>query len=208
VVNSNLRTKIIEAALVLFEKHGYHGVTVNQIIKVAGTSKGGFYHHFTSKDELLYVIHDTFITYVLEKATLAKETYHSPTKQLQAILKEFVKVFDLYKPHITVFYQENIYLRPQYEKQIKKKRDQFKQMISDVIHEGKHRGEFRSTIDIEITTMAILGIVNWTYMWYDPAGQKTIDDISEIFIDLIFHAILQEDIGEPNQSALIKKDFC
>ncbi|WP_138918926.1 TetR/AcrR family transcriptional regulator, partial [Ornithinibacillus scapharcae] len=56
---------MIHSALHLFEKQGFHGVTVNQIVESIGTSKGGFYHHFTSKDELLFVIHDTFITYVL-----------------------------------------------------------------------------------------------------------------------------------------------
>src|SRR5699024_8254131 len=99
---SSLRSKIVDVSLVLFEKYGFHGVTVNQIIREEGTSKGGFYHHFTLKDELLYVLHDTFITYDIEKATHARDIYQSPTKKLQAILPDFVKVLDLYKPHITV----------------------------------------------------------------------------------------------------------
>lgn len=113
-MRTRLREQIIEEALSLFEKHGFHGVTVNQIVDKTGTSKGGFYHHFTSKDELLFVIHDEFITYALEKATIANETFSDPTKKLQAIIKDFVKTFGIYKPHISVFYQENIYLKPEY----------------------------------------------------------------------------------------------
>ena len=52
----------------MFEKHGYHGVSVEQIVEESGSSKGGFYHNFKSKDELLYHIHDVFISYVLDKA--------------------------------------------------------------------------------------------------------------------------------------------
>ena len=156
-----------------------------------GTSKGGFYHHFTTKDELLFVIHDTFITYVLEKANNANETFISPTKKIQAIIKGFVKVFDLYKPHISVFYQETIYLKPQYEQLIKKKRDQFKQIIIQAISEGKACGEFREDLSVEITSMAILGMVNWTYKWYQPSGPKSIEDIGEAFIDFILHGLLQ-----------------
>lgn len=190
---TGLRKKIIHEALLLFDENGFHGVTVNQIVKNVGTSKGGFYHHFTSKDELLFVIHDTFITYVLEKATIANETYQSPTKKLQAIIKDFVKVFDLYKPHISVFYQENIYLNPQYETLIKKKRDQFKQIIIKAISEGKECGEFRKDIPVEITGMAILGMVNWTYKWYKQSGSKSIEEIGDIFVDLILHAVLDVD---------------
>src|SRR5699024_3629475 len=126
---ADIRERIIHASLLLFEKEGFHGATVKQIVEKAGTSKGGFYHHFSSKDELLFVIHDTFITYVLDKATIANAAYHSPTKKLRAIVKDFVKVFDLYKAHIAVFYRETIYLKPEYEILVKKKRDQFKQII-------------------------------------------------------------------------------
>lgn len=175
----------------LFEQRGFHGVTVNQIVEKVGTSKGGFYHHFTSKEELLFVIHDTFITYVLEKAKEANDTYHSPTERLDAILRSFVKVFDLYKPHLTVFYQENVYFNEHYESLIKKKRDKFKQMIIQVIHDGIVNDEFRQDIPTEITALAILGMVNWTHKWYKPSGEKSIEEIADIFIDLILHAILR-----------------
>jgi TetR/AcrR family transcriptional regulator, cholesterol catabolism regulator len=195
---TDLRQKIIQTSLHLFEKHGFHGVTVNQIVEKSGTSKGGFYHHFTSKDELLFVIHDTFITYVLEKAYIAKNTYDSPTKKLQAIIKSFVQVFDLYKPHISVFYQENIYLKSNYEQLIKTKRDQFKIIIIDTIREGKTCGEFRNELTEDITGMAILGMVNWTYKWYRKSGEKTIDEIGDIYVDLIMRAVL----NSGNESAL------
>jgi len=194
VITSNLREKIIQSAILLFEKHGYHGVSVNEIIKHAQTSKGGFYHHFSSKDELLYVMHDMFISYVLEKSSAVIQTFASPTEKLIAVLSEFIKVFDLYKPHITVFYQESIYLTADYEHQIEQKRKKFKQMIAHIIEDGIKQREFRSSLDIHLTTMAILGIVNWTYRWYDPNGEKSIEEISEIYIDFILHAVASENV--------------
>ncbi|QHE52330.1 TetR/AcrR family transcriptional regulator [Pontibacillus sp. HMF3514] len=187
---TDLKERIIQSSLELFEKHGYHGVSINQIVEHCGASKGGFYHYFHSKDELLYVIHDTFITYVLEKANQAKQTYNNPTEKLQAIIESFVKVFDLYKPHISVFYQESTYLKPDYEELIKKKRDQFKQNIFEVLQEGQDKGEFRSILPVEITGMAVLGMVNWTYKWYRKNGEKDIEEISHVFVDLILHSVL------------------
>ncbi|MFA1820792.1 TetR/AcrR family transcriptional regulator [Virgibacillus oceani] len=206
---AGLREEIVQSSLNLFEKYGFHGVSVNQIVKEAGTSKGGFYHHFSSKDELLYVIHDTFITHVIQKAMIANSTYESPTKKLQAIIKDFVKVFDLYKAHLAVFYQENKYLKPEYEIKIKKKRDQFRQMIVQVISEGKKNGEFRQDLPIEITAMAVLGMVNWTYKWYQPDGENTIDEIGDIYMDLILSAILEpESISSAGyMDLLIEKPF-
>jgi len=206
---ADLRDEIIQSSLTLFEKYGFHGVSVNQIVKKAGTSKGGFYHHFSSKDELLYVIHDTFITHVIQKAINANSTYESPAKKLQAIIKDFVKVFDLYKAHLAVFYQENKYLKPEYEIQIKKKRDQFRQMIVQVISEGKKSGEFRQDLPVEITAMAILGMVNWTYKWYQTDGENTIDEIGDIYMDLILRAVLEPEsiLSAEYEDLLIEQPF-
>jgi AcrR family transcriptional regulator len=175
--------------LKLFEEHGYHGVSVHQIVKESGTSKGGFYHHFQSKEELLYVIHDYFISYVLTKAQEVITTNQSPTEKLQSIIRSFVKVFHLYKPHISVFYQESIYLKAPYIGIIKAKRDEYRNIIFKVVEEGIQHGEFRSELPVEITGMSILGMVNWTYKWYRVDGEKSIEEIADIFTDLILQSL-------------------
>ena len=38
--------------------------------------------------------------------------------------------------------------------------------------------------------MAILGMVNWIYKWYKKSGENTIEEISDVFTDLILHAVL------------------
>ncbi|MDY0405774.1 TetR/AcrR family transcriptional regulator [Virgibacillus sp. 179-BFC.A HS] len=207
-MTADLREKIIEHALKLFEAHGFHGVSVNQIVESVGTSKGGFYHHFKSKDELLFVIHDTFITYVIENATLAEERFESASKKLQAIILNFVKVFDLYKAHISVFYQEELYLKPEYDVLIKEKRDHFKRIIYNTIRDGKQSGEMREDLSVEITTMAVLGMVNWTYKWYKKDGSKSIDEIAYIFTDLILRSILKENLlAEEKYKEILLEDI-
>ncbi|MFS0782113.1 TetR/AcrR family transcriptional regulator [Bacillus sp. 1P06AnD] len=186
---AQLKDRIIETSLKLFEQHGFHGVSVHQIVESSGTSKGGFYHHFQSKDELLYVIHDYFISYVLRKAEEATSKNHTPTVKLLQIIQSFVKVFDLYKPHISVFYQENLYLKPPYEQQIKEKRNKYRSILDGVIQEGIENGEFRPELPVGITGMAVLGMVNWTYKWYKSSGSHTIDEIGAIYSDIIFQSI-------------------
>lgn len=187
---TELKDRIIEASLILFERDGFHGVTVNKIVEKAGISKGGFYHHFTSKDELLFVIHDIFISYVLKRATKTDQQYLTPTERLTYIIKEFVSVFDIYKAHLTVFYQESNYLKPEHERIVRRKRNEFREIIKQVIQDGVDSGEFRNDLSVEITTMAILGMVNWTYKWYQRDGENDIEEIAEFYIDLILHAVV------------------
>ncbi|MBM7650099.1 AcrR family transcriptional regulator [Bacillus ectoiniformans] len=187
-----LKERIVETSLLMFEKNGYHGVTVDQIVEECGTSKGGFYHNFKSKDELLYHIHDVFISYVLDKAKESYNNYTTPVSRLCAIINSFTKVFDLYKPHITVFYQESTYLKGDFHQKINDKRDEYRKLLQRVIEEGQSSGDFRREVPPEITTMAIIGMVNWIYKWYKRDGELSIEKIAEIFNDLILHSLITE----------------
>ena len=46
------RLRILEAGAQAFAEHGFAGTSLNDVIKAAGVTKGGFYHHFPSKEAL------------------------------------------------------------------------------------------------------------------------------------------------------------
>ena len=46
------RARIVEAARRLFNRHGFEQVTIDRIMTDAGLTRGAFYHHFKSKNEL------------------------------------------------------------------------------------------------------------------------------------------------------------
>ncbi|MFC4769698.1 TetR/AcrR family transcriptional regulator [Effusibacillus consociatus] len=202
----SIRERIIETSLRLFEQYGYHRVTVDQIVKESGTSKGGFYHNFKSKDELLYVIHDQFISYVLEKAEEAYKKWTTPTERLHAIIKSFVMMIKFYKSQVTVFYQESTFLAPEYFSAIEVKRDRYKQMIFKVIEDGIQSGEFREELPVPIVSMAIFGMVNWTYKWYQKTGVYTIEQIADIYADIMLRAVLTpETMKKPEYAGFFLK---
>jgi len=196
VTERTAKERIIEAALHLFEENGYHAVTVDKIVQRSGTSKGGFYHNFKSKDELLYTIHDTFITYVLDKAKEAYEKYETPAERLYETVKSFVMMFDKFRSHVTVFYQESLYLSPEYFLSIKEKRDAYQKNMFSIVQEGIEKGEFRREIPVPIMSMAIFGMINWTYRWYKSEGEYTIEQIANMYADLIMHSTMTKEAAE------------
>ncbi|WP_227937658.1 TetR/AcrR family transcriptional regulator [Alkalihalobacillus deserti] len=193
MTGKSVRDRIIETALFLFEKNGYHAVGVNKIIEESGTSKGGFYHNFKSKDELLYIIHDTFITYAVDKAQEAYLNWDTPIERLYHIVKSFARVFYLYKPHTTVFYQESVYLSSEYYKAIKIKRDKYRDIIFKVIQEGINSGQFLPNLPVPIIGMSIFGMVNWTYKWYRPDGSYAIEEIADVYADYVLRGIMTDE---------------
>ena len=53
-------TQIIEAAIQEFVERGFHTASLRSIADRAGISKGGIYHHFRSKDEILIEVNNRF----------------------------------------------------------------------------------------------------------------------------------------------------
>src|SRR6187431_1668026 len=46
------KTKLLDAALQVIRTQGYAATTVDDICAAAGVTKGSFFHHFASKEEL------------------------------------------------------------------------------------------------------------------------------------------------------------
>jgi len=55
------REELMDAALGLFVAKGIAATSVDDIVTAAGVSKGGFYHHFASKDALLMALQDRYV---------------------------------------------------------------------------------------------------------------------------------------------------
>lgn len=46
------RARIVECARILFNRHGFNNVTIDMVMADAKLTRGGFYNHFQSKEEL------------------------------------------------------------------------------------------------------------------------------------------------------------
>ena len=51
-VRTNAREKLLNAALRMIREKGYAGTSVDELCAAAGVTKGAFFHHFASKEEL------------------------------------------------------------------------------------------------------------------------------------------------------------
>jgi len=74
------KQELVRAALHLFSTYGYQSVSLDEVAKAAGVTKGAIYHHFQDKDELLdYTIICSFQS--LEKIEQILEHFEGPSKK-------------------------------------------------------------------------------------------------------------------------------
>ena len=63
------RAELIDCAQRLFLRKGYERTTINDVIAATALSKGAFYHHFRSKEDLLEAIAARFARQAIDQAT-------------------------------------------------------------------------------------------------------------------------------------------
>ncbi len=83
------RAHILDAAQKLFFARGWDDVTIADVLTEAGISKGGFYHHFAAKEDLLDGVVERFTTEALTSAQAARDaTSGDALKRFNAFLAE------------------------------------------------------------------------------------------------------------------------
>ena len=84
-----LKDKIIDEALRLFSVKGYMNTSTTEIITAAGTSKGGFYNHFKSKEELFAAVLSRARKIWREKNLAGLDAGSHPLDRLQRLLENY-----------------------------------------------------------------------------------------------------------------------
>lgn len=81
------KAELVEKAAQLFQERGYDQTTINDIIWSVGVSKGAFYHHFASKDEILEEITKEYIRNLIAKVgAIANEKGPNALEKLNRII--------------------------------------------------------------------------------------------------------------------------
>jgi hypothetical protein len=99
---------------------------------------------------------------------------------------------------LSVFFSEEGNLPPEMARRARTERRVYDELIEGVIREGVE-SERLATLPPKLLSFAILGMCNWLYQWYQPAGPLSVDEVARIFIRLVEHGYLSHD---PQQEVL------
>lgn len=186
------RKAILDTALKLFGERGFHATTVQAITENAGLTKGAFYHHFESKEEVLQHIHAEYANEMVAgmRKVLAEAAHTTPLEQLRGIIVNAVIVLGRHRLHVAVFYQEFRFLSGDSYSGIRTLHDEQETALLDIIARAKASGELREDVDPQLLVFAISGMTAWIYQWYNPKGRRTLEEIAEDLADIVLSGVV------------------
>lgn len=180
----NLRQEILDAALKTFKRKGYRATTVQEIVEELNVTKGGFYHYFDSKTDLLIEIYEIAAVSFYETMISISESDLPPKEKLRFTIKEHVRLMSEQKTLFSVFFQEKVELPDFKNTEMKDKENHYIHSLYEVVKQAMDAGEITKT-DPKVATLGIIGMCNWVHKWYTNEGPLSSQDIGETFADLI-----------------------
>jgi len=182
------RAEIANAAAEMFVQGGVGTVSMDDIAREVGLAKPTLYHYFSSKDEILYAIHEQLYGLMLANLQARRAAGAPPEEQIRGIFIDTLEHMDSHLGHTRVVFEHLRQLEPTYQKNIRKQQRKYEALVHEILDEGIASGVFRA-VDVHLAALAMFGMANWSYQWYSTGGKYRPDELGEFFYNLFMQGL-------------------
>jgi len=152
------RRQLLDAAVRVFARKGFHASRVGDIAEEAGVAHGLLYHYFRSKDEVLEAVFDENWSVLLARIAGVEETDEPAVDQLRHIAAIVLRTW-LHLPDVVRVVVREFGRSPELAERIGVLAQPI-YAIERVIARGIERGEFRKDIDPAFAATVVYGSID------------------------------------------------
>lgn len=188
------RQGILNAAALLFRQHGYSGVSLRAVAQGAGIKAGSIYYHFASKDEIVTEILNAGILAVHTEVIAAVDALPADAPAATVIhaavrghLRSLLEHGDYTSANVRIFGQvpeavrdANLVARRSYET-----------YLDGLLTDLQADGGLRKGIPISRFRLMLIGALNATLEWFDPA-KGGVDALADDYADILLNGLLAQ----------------
>ncbi len=186
------RQDILSVAAQLFHRQGYDATSMNDIAVALQLSKGGLYHHFQGKEEILFEIMEHALNLTDERVLEVVRQTEGAERKLRTLIRLHVDMVAGGRDReITVMLHENHPLPAHLRRKINARKKEYVQFVAGVISDVRSTRKCQSALTPNAAAYALLGMLNWIYQWYRPDGALSPDNLALQYTEIFFNGALR-----------------
>jgi AcrR family transcriptional regulator len=178
-----IKTAILRTAARLFAAKGYANTSIADLTKACATSRGALYHYFDSKEAILREMLREHIADMASRAAAAIEVSDRPEHQLRNIIRAITALNAQSRNEQIVLMNDLGNLDKAEQAGIRSLQNRIVDLVLASL-QNTDRAKRLTPRNRKVYTMLILGMVNYSYAWYDPKGPVTPRELAEIAADI------------------------
>jgi len=182
------RTEIVTAAARIFADQGYAAVGMRDIADTIGVRGASLYHHFSSKEEILYAICLTVTKEPVEQNLPLLDAAGTPTERLTALVRAHVRHLLHRRVEYLVGLHERPALTPEHRAEIDRYLYYYNRRVRDVLVAGMRAGEFRE-LNPSLAALGVLDMLNGVSSWIQGTADEDTDEVVATYTVMLFDGL-------------------
>jgi AcrR family transcriptional regulator len=181
---------IVTTAARLFARSGYSQVGMRDIADSLDIKGASLYHHFPSKEDILYAVCLTVTREPVEENLPLLDAEGTPSSRLSALVRAHIEHLSRRKTEHLVGVHELNSLTAEHRATIDDYLRYYHRRVRDVIAAGNRAGEL-DVPDARVAAFALLDMLNGFSGWYDPEGPLPVSAIANSYVTLAVPGLLK-----------------
>lgn len=169
---------VLDAALTLFARRGYHGTALSEIAEVLGVRTPSLYNHMGSKHDLLRTIVDRTTADVLADFHRVRDPGAPPAEQLREATRVYVRRHATHRREALVVNRDTGSLAEPAFGEMQARRREHEHALRAVIARGVAAGDFRVDSPA-LASFAIREMSVSVARWFSPEGALSAKAVAE-----------------------------
>jgi AcrR family transcriptional regulator len=191
--DEHVRTRLLNAAVRVFDRKGYAAASVREVAAMAGVTKPAVYYHFGSKEGLLVAVLRQAERQLSRTLDQAEERVGPARERILALCEDVYALFGEHVPLARVAHA--VFLgppdgAPSFDVRVFE--GKFRRAIERMVDAGLASGEFRQAAveDVALGVMAILQLCNERQLHpaFEPVGPAGVRRLVSLFFDGVTNA--------------------
>jgi TetR/AcrR family transcriptional regulator, cholesterol catabolism regulator len=181
---------LLASAAALIAGKGFEATSMRDVSRAVGVSLAGLYHYFAGKEDLLYQLQQRTFGSLLEVQERIAAEPGTPEERFRRLLVGHLAFFASHRNELKACTYELESLGGEPYHIVEALRRRYYRLMTAVIAELiEGRAGAPESRESRHAALFIFGMLNWIFMWYDPARHGTVEQIGEEMLDLVLNGL-------------------
>ena len=172
----------------LLKKGSSYAASTTDICSAAKLTRPTLYHYFGSKRNLLLSVHMKAMEEDLKPYLAEAASIDDPLERLTYMVRAYTKNICI-RPELRVLIHDTLSIKDRYFREVRGEWKKHYALLRDTITQLQSKGIINKGNKPSWTALFVLGMLTWVTYWFDYGRKETIDEISDLAIELVLNGL-------------------